>query len=94
LSSFLKEGNHEVVEDFKNPSVLRTSPFKKGDKIEIILNIKMLMTEQSKKAVYVLDWYTNKNIKVVDIDSAVIEKLKPGDKLVYSMEDNHQKPSI
>ena len=54
----------------------------------------MLMTEQSKKAVYVLDWYTNKNIKVVDIDLAVIEKLKPGDKLVYSMEDNHQKPSI
>ena len=54
----------------------------------------MLMTEESKKTVYVLDWYTNKNIKVVDIDSAIVEKLKPGDKLVYSMEDNHQKPSI
>ena len=52
------------------------------------------MTEESKKTVYVLDWYTNKNIKVVDIDSAIVEKLKPGDKLVYSMEDNHQKPSI
>jgi len=32
--------------------------------------------------------------KGIYIDSAVIEKLKPGDKLVYSMEDNHQKPSI
>ena len=33
VSSFLKEGDHEVVEDFKNPSALRASPFKKGDKI-------------------------------------------------------------
>ena len=42
LSSFLKEEDHEVVENFKNPSVLRTSPFpaeaghgKKGDNNEI-----------------------------------------------------------
>jgi hypothetical protein len=36
-SSLIKEGNHEVVEDFKNPSVLRTSPFKKGDILKILL---------------------------------------------------------
>ena len=43
MSSFLKEGDHEVVEDFKNPSALRASPFpakaghgKKGDKYDFI----------------------------------------------------------
>lgn len=52
------------------------------------------MSEQTKKEVFVLDWYTNKNIKVVDLKDDIILKLKPGDKIVYSMEDNHQKPSI
>ena len=43
LSSFLKEGDHEVVEDFKNPSVLRTSPFKKGDTLGQDLNRQTLI---------------------------------------------------
>lgn len=52
------------------------------------------MSEQTKTSLFVLDWYTNKNIKVLDVPSDVAEKLKPGDKIVYAMEDNHQKPSI
>lgn len=52
------------------------------------------MSENQKKSIYVLDWYTNKNIKVVDVDQNIVDTLKPGDKVVYSMEDNHQKPSI
>ena len=52
------------------------------------------MTEQTKREVFVLDWYTNKNIKVVNITADIVEKLKPGDKIVYTIEENHQKPSI
>jgi hypothetical protein len=44
--------------------------------------------------VYVLDRYTNKNIKVLDINESIKTELKVGDKIVYSMDDNHQKPSI
>jgi|GEM_PF-1962836 hypothetical protein len=44
--------------------------------------------------VYVLDRYTNKNIKVLGINENVKTELKAGDKIVYTMEDNHQKPSI
>ena len=44
--------------------------------------------------VYALDRYTNKNIKVLGISEDVKNNLKHGDKIVYSMEDNNQKPSI
>ncbi len=44
--------------------------------------------------VYTLDRYTNKNIKVLGIKEEVKKKLKHWDMLVYSMEDNNQKPSI
>ncbi|HKL44424.1 MAG TPA: hypothetical protein VJ892_04035 [Candidatus Absconditabacterales bacterium] len=44
--------------------------------------------------VYTLDRYTNKNIKVLGINEETKKKLKHGDKLVYSMEDNNQKPSV
>lgn len=44
--------------------------------------------------VYALDRYTNKNIKVLWINENIKKQLKYGDKIVYSMEDNKQKPSI
>ncbi|MCK9466904.1 MAG: hypothetical protein M0P94_01115 [Candidatus Absconditabacterales bacterium] len=44
--------------------------------------------------VYVLDRYTNKNIKVVNIDEQSLQEIKVGDKIVYNMEENNQKPSI
>ncbi|HPK27815.1 MAG TPA: hypothetical protein PKX34_01235, partial [Candidatus Absconditabacterales bacterium] len=50
--------------------------------------------DQSKNSVYVLDRYTNKNIKVINIDETSLQELKTGDKLVYNMEENNQKPSI
>ena len=44
LSSFLKEGDHEVVESrFSGASVLRTSPFKKGDTLGQDLNWQTLI---------------------------------------------------
>ncbi|HPC34114.1 MAG TPA: hypothetical protein PLP73_00485 [Candidatus Absconditabacterales bacterium] len=50
--------------------------------------------DQSKSSIYVLDRYTNKNIKVINIDENSLQELKPGDKVVYNMEENNQKPSI
>ena len=50
--------------------------------------------DQSKNSVYVLDRYTNKNIKVINIDETSLQELKTWDKLVYNMEENNQKPSI
>lgn len=44
--------------------------------------------------IYVLDRYTNKNIKVLGINENIKTELNAGDKIVYTMEDNHQKPSI
>jgi len=44
--------------------------------------------------VYVLDRYTNKNIKVVNIDEQSLQEIKVWDKIVYNMEENNQKPSI
>jgi hypothetical protein len=45
MSSFLKEGDCEVVEDLKNPSALRASPFKNGDKNNIYILLSQQMTE-------------------------------------------------
>ncbi|HRX63733.1 MAG TPA: hypothetical protein P5060_01375 [Candidatus Absconditabacterales bacterium] len=50
--------------------------------------------KKNQQFVYTLDRYTNKNIKVLGIDEETKKKLKPGDMLVYSMEDNNQKPSV
>lgn len=50
--------------------------------------------DQSKSSIYVLDRYTNKNIKVINIDENSLQELKPWDKVVYNMEENNQKPSI
>ena len=44
--------------------------------------------------VYALDRYTNKNIKVLWISEDITKNLKAWDKIVYTMEDNNQKPSI
>ncbi len=44
--------------------------------------------------IYVLDRYTNKNIKVLNVDEKSLQELKAWDKVVYWMEDNNQKPSI
>ena len=44
--------------------------------------------------IYALDRYTNKNIKVLGINETIKKELKVWDRVVYSMEDNHQKPSI
>jgi len=49
---------------------------------------------QDSNFVYALDRYTNKNIKVLWINTDIQKKLKAGDKIVYTMEDNNQKPSI
>jgi hypothetical protein len=37
--------------------------------------------------VYVLDWYTSKNLEVESMDPASFAKLKVGDKIVYSAQD-------
>ncbi len=50
--------------------------------------------KKNQQFVYTLDRYTNKNIKVLWIDEETKKKLKPWDMLVYSMEDNNQKPSV
>lgn len=50
--------------------------------------------KQNNNFVYALDRYTNKNIKVLWVSEKIKEQLKHGDKVVYSMEDNKQKPSI
>jgi hypothetical protein len=69
------------------------------NKEKIYFKIKNIMTNSEHKKndnnfVYVLDRYTNKNIKVLNIDQKTQENIKAGDKIVYSMEDNNQKPSI
>lgn len=49
---------------------------------------------ENQNFVYVIDRYTNKNIKVLWITPEIKKELKAGQMLVYSMEDNNQKPSI
>ena len=49
---------------------------------------------QSKNFIYVLDRYTNKNIKILNVDENSLKELKAWTKIVYLMEDNNQKPSI
>jgi len=50
--------------------------------------------KQNSNFVYALDRYTNKNIKVLNIDEKTLKNIKAWDKIVYTMEDNNQKPSI
>ena len=37
--------------------------------------------------VYVLDWYTSKNLEIEGVTPEAFAKLKVGDKIVYSAQD-------
>ncbi|MFZ2150562.1 MAG: regulatory iron-sulfur-containing complex subunit RicT [Candidatus Absconditicoccaceae bacterium] len=38
---------------------------------------------------YVLDWFTNKNIEIIKVDDESFSTIKTGDKIVYNLEDKN-----
>jgi len=76
--------------------VISKNTSKTIDKNKSTDNTKKITKSNSSSSnfVYALDRYTNKNIKVLGISEDIKKDLKHGDKIVYTMEDNNQKPSI